>query len=331
MARIDYACGHSGRAQWQGQDCPDCYRAAQLAAAKAKGDEAVAKIAASGEQLPALVGSEKQIAWAMQIRAQMISGPAAWAIKIKLASADPKVQATYQSAHWWIEHRGRIDEDWIALAIPADWRAIEAMGFGCPAMVAAQKILRHGTPGYTSIKGPAELVAALTGLAAMPVQAQRPGLDDRKNFGEQHKDIYNWLVCSWAQAGLIEYLSRKVAEHADTVSATAAAEGTIDAAAKVQAAREEIAKAEALERDARGKQARATHIIEQSRAVIDEAACAIGAKAMLDNVIYTAREIYDDGARIKASPDNGDAWHEFSRPSWIAMYQAYIAGVIYHA
>lgn len=75
---ITHKCGHEStmnltgpykeresRIEWlSSQDCTDCYRAAQLEAAKAK---------ATAENMAELQGSEKQIAWAETIRAKKIS------------------------------------------------------------------------------------------------------------------------------------------------------------------------------------------------------------------------------------------------------------------
>lgn len=88
MAKQDftYACGHGGWTdlrgpqkgrEWklrrlEGEMCPACWGAARIAAAKAEGAAAVAKVAASGAAWPALTGTEKQVAWAEQIRARAI-------------------------------------------------------------------------------------------------------------------------------------------------------------------------------------------------------------------------------------------------------------------
>jgi hypothetical protein len=96
--------------------CPDCWKADQqakretaLAAQKAKTPEIEA---ASPLTLPALTGSEKQISWARDIRAQFLEKIQGRKIKWEevLASETPKVKAEVDkimttSAKWWIENR----------------------------------------------------------------------------------------------------------------------------------------------------------------------------------------------------------------------------------
>lgn len=70
--------------------CPDCQRAAELAQAQ----QATA-------QLPALTGSEKQIAWATKIRAEVFAQADA------LTSDTTEIcdwLATQTSAKWWIDN-----------------------------------------------------------------------------------------------------------------------------------------------------------------------------------------------------------------------------------
>lgn len=80
---ITYTCGHSTVEQIYGKTdlraaeadrrgsrlCRDCYRTQQQAAAEAK---------AETQQLPALVGSDKQAAWAVTIRARILDEVALW-------------------------------------------------------------------------------------------------------------------------------------------------------------------------------------------------------------------------------------------------------------
>lgn len=77
---VEHSCGHSedhqiygkvserdGKAEWlAGRLCGDCYRAAKRA------DE-TAKAAEASVGLPALTGSDKQVAWATKIRARIIA------------------------------------------------------------------------------------------------------------------------------------------------------------------------------------------------------------------------------------------------------------------
>ena len=81
---ITYACGHTTREQLYGpmaqrertieraldKLCPECY-AAKIEAERAA-ESAAAAEAAKNAGLPALTGSEKQIAWAESIRAKQV-------------------------------------------------------------------------------------------------------------------------------------------------------------------------------------------------------------------------------------------------------------------
>lgn len=117
---VSHACGHTqthqlygktvdrqSRAEWLAtQDCTECYRAAKLAAATK-----------NTAHLPALTGSEKQIAWATTIRAEKVAElddlaakcealsdtvPAAQADAIRNAIQTARNQA---DAGWWIDNR----------------------------------------------------------------------------------------------------------------------------------------------------------------------------------------------------------------------------------
>lgn len=105
MAKYDvtYSCGHNGTVQLFGKEseratkiswfensgmCPDCYRAKQEQ-----------KIVSANANLPALTGSEKQIAWALRIRAeryQKIMEQALYAAK-KIQMAEAKFEAQHDA------------------------------------------------------------------------------------------------------------------------------------------------------------------------------------------------------------------------------------------
>src|SRR3954454_11511057 len=84
---IEHTCGHPARHQVYGKrdareremrglsasPCPDCL-AVELATERQKASEAAAA-AAVETGLPALVGTEKQIAWAERIRADLLADP----------------------------------------------------------------------------------------------------------------------------------------------------------------------------------------------------------------------------------------------------------------
>lgn len=132
---VTYACGHEDEVQLYGkgsertrklewlatQDCPACEKAAR----EARNAEANAKAAAANVEagLPALQGSDKQIAWAETIRAQFIPGLQAKRAEIQ-AKATPENAATVEqacsiingiinqaSAAWWIDRRDHANAD----------------------------------------------------------------------------------------------------------------------------------------------------------------------------------------------------------------------------
>lgn len=110
---ITYRCGHSeqttlygGNYQQQAsrkaqQLCPACYRGQQIETAQAATSE-----------LPALTGSEKQIRWATQIRATMMSRLHEAAEKLpedqqELMSRVVAAVERQTSAAWWIDRRDK--------------------------------------------------------------------------------------------------------------------------------------------------------------------------------------------------------------------------------
>lgn len=155
MARhtVTYFCGHDGevdlygprreredRLAWYERNrlCPDCYRER----VRREREEASAKAAEANavRGLPALEGSEKQIAWAESLRAPVAErlsrvevADAAWATPEALEAAkDAVVLVTEEilrqtDAKWWIDRRdgggherpslGELDARWVFLQI----------------------------------------------------------------------------------------------------------------------------------------------------------------------------------------------------------------------
>ena len=123
---INRQCGHQETIQIAGpyagrerqaeyeasKSCRECYQSEQQAKREQAATAAAAANASNG--LPALQGSDKQIAWAEQIRSAII--PQVEALRTQFASA-PDEQARQKaedalnaviaegSAGWWIEHR----------------------------------------------------------------------------------------------------------------------------------------------------------------------------------------------------------------------------------
>lgn len=129
MAKYDitYQCGHAGRVNIDGPQkdrtfkinreatkiCPPCYAKSQ----EEKREKAVAeaKMANTRAQLAQLIGSEKQIAWAEQIRANMLEGLRKFKTNLAAARAtmppdrveamENALTAIAQENHasWWID------------------------------------------------------------------------------------------------------------------------------------------------------------------------------------------------------------------------------------
>ncbi len=128
---IAHTCGHQSEAQIVGPErdrasrrdwlagrlCADCYRAAQRTAAQEQ-----------TATLPALVGSDKQIAWATTIRAKIVA-EAQTQLTDKLAQIETlaapedkrtQARAAFEGAYarltsetaaaWWIDRRQRAGE-----------------------------------------------------------------------------------------------------------------------------------------------------------------------------------------------------------------------------
>jgi len=89
--------------------CPSCYGAQQRAAERSELDklteEARATVSSAGIELPALTGTEKQIAWAEDIR---IRG-AAMFVKAKAQQKAWDLFNSKTDAKWWIDNRDYCD------------------------------------------------------------------------------------------------------------------------------------------------------------------------------------------------------------------------------
>jgi len=120
---ITHACGHGQihhlagfasqqerKARWlRTTQCRACFAAARRSEQTAVAADHVAAIAHL--DLPALIGSERQVAWATTIRARRLAqlggGGAA-------AFADQPACLGVTDARWWIEHRNVPDPDLLA-------------------------------------------------------------------------------------------------------------------------------------------------------------------------------------------------------------------------
>ncbi|MFF5265469.1 hypothetical protein ACFY4C_41880 [Actinomadura viridis] len=143
--RIEHLCGHTATADITGpnthdqrdrkadslasQPCPDCSRAERDAARQQQAKAAAATATEHG--WPPLTGSEKQVAWAEQLRAAAIAEMG----ERLTARLDPD---TAQRAHdcwtdaalrrtdasWWIDHRDRPLASVTSLVLTAEERRV---------------------------------------------------------------------------------------------------------------------------------------------------------------------------------------------------------------
>lgn len=126
--QIERACGHTEtvnicgphkdrdrKAEYEsGKLCHECYQAKVQTERDAAAEQAAEQAAATG--LPELAGSDKQIKWALQIRAEVIAELDGY--RAALDSAPDQAQrelaesimdwiAGQTSASWWIDNRGK--------------------------------------------------------------------------------------------------------------------------------------------------------------------------------------------------------------------------------
>lgn len=93
-----WAAGQSDRL------CPECYRKAQREAATKAGAEQARK-----DRLPALTGSEKQIAWAEAIRGKAIATWDRCDIKTEARPLLIECISGHLEAKWWIDNRSNLE------------------------------------------------------------------------------------------------------------------------------------------------------------------------------------------------------------------------------
>lgn len=147
---VTHSCGHTEEVQLFGKEtersrkldyfrqygqCSACYKAEKAAKEAAQAEANAAVVAESGAELPALKGSDKQVAWATKIRlaqlakvakaveARLVALRANPALGDKLAEAEAEARQVVQalghqtSASWWIDRRDLNDADLLRLAV----------------------------------------------------------------------------------------------------------------------------------------------------------------------------------------------------------------------
>lgn len=115
---VTHTCGHEreyqlygkirerdGKMAWlASQECPECRR---------KAEEAAAKKATEGMELPELEGSEKQVKWANTIRGQFINATRTYNETCAFGRANPRIDvdkalsiiASVKTARFFIDNR----------------------------------------------------------------------------------------------------------------------------------------------------------------------------------------------------------------------------------
>ena len=111
---ITHSCGHLERhlivvqfayegdakaRQLERRKCTDCYRAGKQS--KAADQAGADNVVLAGIDLPALVGSEKQVDWAGKIRRERL------AAALRHDPETAKSLAGQTEAKWWIDHRSQ--------------------------------------------------------------------------------------------------------------------------------------------------------------------------------------------------------------------------------
>ena len=92
--------------------CTDCYKAEKQAEEAAKAEKMTAEITSRFE-LPELIGSEKQVRWASDIRIKMVGDLLGHTSGNKADEIIGSFLARTTQATWWIDHR---DYNYVALA-----------------------------------------------------------------------------------------------------------------------------------------------------------------------------------------------------------------------
>lgn len=128
---IDHSCGHTETHQLYGKHTgreieekrlatKQCTACAELAKVAYRAKQAASETAASNDlQLPALIGSDKQIAWAQSIRLKIVTETAT--LLKQLAGTELGYQAFERlklrvDAKFWIDNRYESPEKFLALA-----------------------------------------------------------------------------------------------------------------------------------------------------------------------------------------------------------------------
>ena len=167
---VTYACGHTDTVnligpkrtrEWMLKDketqvCPDCYRA-ELEA-KREAERAAALAEAAEQELPALVGTEKQVAWALTLRKkylEVLDGVlqrAALQASVDRVLAQQAVESIQRepSAVWWIEHGQQPSDREIMALIAKRYKELldlrEAAGTATAEEALAEATVRPDSP-----------------------------------------------------------------------------------------------------------------------------------------------------------------------------------------
>ncbi len=328
---ITWSCGHTSEKQlfgktnereryieWAGRHgiCPACFaieRDRQHRAAieqdKVKAQEAAGRLQDNGIILPALTGTERQVAWAKDIRAKLLDGPMGWAIKIMIETW-PQDTGT---AKYWIDHRDRDDLDWARLALPAVWDS--SWDPGCPEIKAAIKIMMRCDEVHNLRAPMGQVIDDLAGLAVLPLEEKRPALC---SYGKRD-EIDRWLVRSWARNGLIDWAKARLQASLDTAGDARAI------AQQVQAAAQQRTEAERQIDEARKIMDLAKSSLAEAERIAGIASLMIGTRGLIDGQEFVLTDVRDEGASVVVREAAGDEIMDLSAHAWCQAHMRYLA------
>jgi len=335
---IIWSCGHTSNKQLfgHGRDresyikwasmhgiCPACYaieqdrqRKAKIELDKLAAQESAGRLQDQGIILPALSGTEKQIAWANDIRARLLDGPMGWAVKI-IMERSPELPL---KAKYWINRRTREDLDWARIGLPPVWN--QGWGRGSPEMKAAVEIIRHATYDHASntilLSLPLpQLIERLAQLAAMPIEEERPELG---GYGNRDA-IDNWLLCQWARNGMIDWIKARMQASMDTAADAKAV------AQHVEEAHQQKQQAEKHIEDAKRVTELAKSSLAEAMKVVGVASLIVGSPGLIDGQEFVLTDVRDEGTSVLVREKDGEDILDLSAYAWAQAHMRYLGRV----
>jgi hypothetical protein len=327
---ITWSCGHTSDKQLYGPTserdsyvewaslhgiCPACYAIEKDRQHKAKieqdklvAQEAAGRLQDNGIIMLALTGTEKQIAWAKDIRAKLMDGPVGWAVKIVM-DRNPELVL---KAKYWIDKRDREPIDWARLALPKTWN--QEWAPGCPEVKAAVTILKGRKNVHYLGDTMEQTILHIANLTALPVEEERPTLGDYGN----RDAIDNWLVCQWARNGLIDWLKARMQASVDTAADARAV------AQRATEANEQKREAECQIEEARKITELAKSFLEQAEKIAGIASLIVGAPGLIDGQEFILTDVRDEGASVLVRESKGEEILDLSAHAWCQAHMRYL-------